>query len=134
MGKTMVRIKLWNVFEEEKVSRGETAPLEVEAQVDNGAVRMILPQTIVEKLNLRKSGKVKVRYADMRTAEKDVVIGLRIEISGRDTETTAIVEPQRDTPLIGQIILEDLDLGIDSKNGKLIPNPESPDMPLLDEL
>ncbi|MDI6641450.1 MAG: hypothetical protein QME68_03955 [Elusimicrobiota bacterium] len=38
------------------------------------------------------------------------------------------------TPLLGQIVLEDLDIWIDSKNGKLMPNPESPDMPMLDEL
>ena len=134
MGKTMQKIKIWNIFDEEKIEQGKIFPLEVEAQVDNGAVRVILPSKIVEKLRLRPLGKTKVRYADMREAERDTVHGLVIEILGRRTDCSAIIEPNRTVPLIGQIVLEDLDLWIDSKNGKLIPNPESPDMPLLDEI
>lgn len=134
MGKTMVRVKMWNIFDEEKIERNEMLPLEVDVQVDNRAVRVILPQSIVEELKLKYLGKTKVRYADMRIAEKDVVHGLVIKILDRICTCDAIVEPKRETPLIGQIVLEDLDLWIDSKNGKLIPNPESPDMPLLDEI
>ncbi|MBM3238920.1 clan AA aspartic protease [Candidatus Poribacteria bacterium] len=134
MGKTMQKIKIWNIFDEEKIEQGKMFPLEFEAQVDNGAVRVILPSKIVEKLQLRPLGKTKVRYADMREAERDTVHGLVIEILGRRTDCSAIIESNRTVPLIGQIVLEDLDLWIDSKNGKLIPNPESPDMPLLDEI
>lgn len=70
----------------------------------------------------------------MQTAERDVVEGLKLVIVGRETECTTIVEPDRTVPLIGQIILEDLDLWIDSRNGRLVPNPESPDIPLIDEI
>lgn len=134
MGKTMAKVKMWNIFDGERIKKGECAPLEIETQVDNGAVRVILPQTVAAQLALKPVGRTKVRYADMRTAERDVVGGLVLEILGRIEECTAIVEPERTTPLIGQIILESLDLWIDSKNGKLFPNPESPDMPLLDEI
>lgn len=134
MGKTMVRVKMWNIFDEEKIEKNEMLPLEIESQIDNGAVRVILPQKVAEELKLKYLGKTKVRYADMRIAEKDVVHGLVIKILDRICTCDAIVEPKREMPLIGQIVLEDLDLWIDSKNGKLIPNPESPDMPLLDEI
>lgn len=134
MGKTLAKVKMWNVMDEDKVERGEVEPLEIEVQIDNGATTTVITQEVVEKLNLKKTGKTRVRYADERRAEREIVMGLRIAIMGRDSECRAILEPKRKMPLIGQIILEDLDLWIDSKNGRLISNPESPDMPLLDEL
>jgi len=128
----MEKVRMWNILDAERIEKGELSPLEIEAQIDNGSVRVVLPKEVSEKLGLRKVSKTKVRYADVRIAERDVVGGLRIEILGRIEDCTAIVEPERTTPLIGQIVLESLDLWIDSRNGKLIPNPESPDMPLLD--
>ena len=134
MGRTIEKIRMWNILDEERIEKGELSPLEVEAQIDNGSVRVVLPEAISERLGLKKISRTKVRYADMRVAERDVVGGLRIEILGRIEDCTAIVEPERTTPLIGQIVLESLDLWIDSRNGRLMPNPESPDMPLLDEI
>jgi predicted aspartyl protease len=134
MGKTMAIVKMWNIMDEYKIEKGEKEPIEVESQIDNGTVRVVLPSKIAQELGLKPIGKTKVRYADMRIAERELVGGLAVEILGRVEHCTAIVEPKRTTPLIGQIILESLDLWIDSKNGKLRPNPESPDMPLLDEI
>ena len=134
MGKTMQKVRMWNILAEEKIEKGELSPLEIEAQIDNGSVRVVLPEEISKKLGLRKISRTRVRYADMRVAERDVVGGLRIEILGRIEDCTAIVEPERTVPLVGQIVLESLDLWIDSRNGRLMPNPESPDMPLLDEI
>jgi len=126
---------VWNIFDEEKIEKGEMLPLEVEAQIDNGATAgVILTSAIARDLHLKPLRKTKVRYADMRIAERDVVGGLAMEILGRVEQCSAVVEPERTTVLVGQFILETLDLWIDSKNGKLIPNPESPDMPLLDEI
>jgi hypothetical protein len=36
-----------------------------------------------------------------------------------------------DMVLIGQTVLETLDLLVDCKNQRLIPNPENPEMPVL---
>jgi predicted aspartyl protease len=59
---------------------------------------------------------------------------LRIEILGRDMVCEALVEAEGTTPLIGQIPLEALDLVVNPKTGDLMPDPESPDAPLLDLL
>jgi predicted aspartyl protease len=134
MGKTMQKIKIWNFLDEEKIKRGEVLPIEVEAQVDNGATSVVLPKDIAERLNLPVARKTWVKYANEKRERKDVVRGLVIELLGRSTICEAIVEPERNTALVGQFVLEMLDLWIDSKNGELIPNPESPDMPLLDEI
>ena len=55
-----------------------------------------------------------------------------IEIMGRSASVKAIIEPNGKKLLIGQIPLEYMDLHIDCKNEKLIVNPESPDVPLVE--
>lgn len=45
--------------------------------------------------------------------------------------TDCIVGPPLSEPLIGQIVLEALDLVTDCTNRTLSPRPESPDSPLL---
>jgi len=130
----LAKAKMWNALDEVKVRQRKVVPIEVEAQVDNGATTTVLPVSVAEELKLIKTGTTRVKYADERVEEREVAMGLRVEIMGRDTVCRAILEPRRTKPLLGQIVLEDLDLWIDSKNGELKPNPESPDMPLLEEI
>jgi clan AA aspartic protease len=121
------------MLEEERVRRGESHPLEEEVLVDTGAVSVAISEELAQRLRLpRAATKAKVPYADGRTAERDVALGLRIEIQGRDTIVRAVIEPGVPKILLGQIVLEDMDLLVDPKNGHLIPRPESPDMPLLE--
>jgi len=134
MGRVIEKVKMWNVWEEEQIKEGTSSPLEVETIIDTGATQVLLPIDLVERLGLKLSGRTKVKYADGRIDEKDVAFGLRIEILGRDTECRVIIEKEGVKPLLGQIVLEDTDLLVDCRRGKLIPNPASPDMPLLEEL
>lgn len=46
------------------------------------------------------------------------------------TNIFVLAEPIGATPLVGQVVLELLDLLIDPKSRKLIPNPKSPEMPM----
>ncbi|MBI4613983.1 MAG: aspartyl protease family protein [Planctomycetes bacterium] len=123
MGKVMAKVRMWNYSEEEKVKRGEVEPLEVEALVDTGSMSVVLPTWIVERLGLLVDGEVPVVFADGHKARRDLAWGLRIETLGRSTELRAIVEPGRDTPLLGQLFLEDTCLLVDCKSGKLVPDP-----------
>lgn len=135
MGKTFEKVKMWNFLDEERVKNHEILPIEVDAQIDNGATAaVILPKEIVDKLKLSVRRQTWVKYANETREKKDVVGGLVIEIMGRSITCDAIVEPKRKGVLVGQFALEILDLWIDSKNGKLMPNPESPDGPLLEIL
>lgn len=52
-------------------------------------------------------------------------------VAGRNMECDCVVNPPATEPLLGQIILEGLDLLVDSKEGKLVPRPESPYLPML---
>jgi predicted aspartyl protease len=89
--------------------------------VDCGAVLLVLPQSVVKQLGLKSSGKVNVRYADQRTAVRDMVEGVYVEILGRHSVFSALVEPKRRSALIGATVLETLDLLVDCTNQRLVP-------------
>jgi predicted aspartyl protease len=85
----------------------------VEGVVDSGAAKLVLPQAIVKQLGLPLADKIRVRYADGRTAQRREAEGAYVELLGRYGTFTAIVEPRRKTALVGAIVLEDLDLLVD---------------------
>jgi clan AA aspartic protease len=93
--------------------------------VDPGAVTLVLPGDVVKELGLPEQKKMKVKYADGRRAQRRVVQAAHIEILGRDDTFSAIVEPKRETALIGAAVLEVLDLLVDCKNQQLIPRDPS---------
>ncbi len=89
--------------------------------VDTGAAMVVLPEEMATQLGLPPNSEVTVRYADNRTATRKIVEQLEIEILGRRSVFRAIVEPSRKEPLIGVIVLEDLDLLVDPRNQTLLP-------------
>jgi clan AA aspartic protease len=95
--------------------------LRLRGLVDSGATGLVLPKRVVEQLGLRERRKVKVRYADGRRAVRAEVENVYVELLGRHGVYHAVVEPKRQTALIGAIILEDLDLLADCKNQVLLP-------------
>jgi clan AA aspartic protease len=104
--------------------------VKVRGVVDSGAAKFVLPKAIVDQLDLPLSGRVKVRYADGRTAIRRTAEGAYVELLGRHGTFTAIVEPQRNTALLGAIVLEDLDLLVDCQNQRVIPR--DPDYPVYE--
>ena len=59
-GKVIEKVKVTNLFDLKK-------SIEVEAVIDTGATMLVLPQNIINELNLRKMREVKVRYANSKT-------------------------------------------------------------------
>lgn len=95
--------------------------LEVEAWVDTGASRLVLPQWAVDQLGLPVVGKTKATLADHSTIERDVVRYVWLKLLGREGVFTAIVEPNRSDALLGAIVLEDLDMIADCTTGTCHP-------------
>ena len=56
---------------------------------------------------------------------------MTVQIGNRFMNADCIIGPPSSEPLIGQIVLEALDLAADCDNRTLAPRPESPDAPLL---
>lgn len=127
MGKVIERVNLTNLLDPRK-------SIEVEGVIDTGAVMLVLPQDVVDELGLRKLREVRVRYADNRTGVKSVYGVVTVEILGREGEFDVLAEAEGSQPLVGQIVLEQLDLLVDPTARKVMPNPRSPDMPLVELL
>ena len=86
---------------------------------------LVLPKSVVTHLGLPLGDKINVRYADGRRAQRHEAEAARVEILGRHDTFKALVEPKRDTALIGAIVLEALDLLVDCKEQRLIPRDPS---------
>jgi predicted aspartyl protease len=89
--------------------------------VDPGATQLVLPQTVAKSLGLPLTAPVKVRYADRRSRKRNAVKDVLVELLGRDAVFNAIVEPKRDSALIGAIVLEALDFLVDCGKQRLVP-------------
>lgn len=127
MGAVYAKVKLTNAVDEELVNRGLLAPRllrehETQGLVNTGAVSLVIPTEIVEQLGLRIRGQRVAQYAN--GSEEPVIV----ECQGRETVAEALVVGNE--VLIGQVILEQLDLLVDCKNQRLIPNPANPDYPV----
>jgi predicted aspartyl protease len=126
VGKVAAKFRMWNMLDGLSVLRGEKQTHEEECLVDTGAVMVVIPERTARALNLlREPSKLLVTFADGRREYREVAYGLRLETMGRKTECRAISEPGRDTVLIGQIALEDLDLLVNCKEQKLVPSDPS---------
>ena len=127
MGKVVEKIKVINVFEPERA-------IEIEAVIDTGATMLVLPQNVIDELRLKKMREVKVRYANNKTEIKSIYGIVTLEMCGRAGEFNVLAEPEGAQPLVGQIVLEQLDLIVDPSTRKVIPNPRSPEMPMVEVL
>ena len=118
MGRIDVTVKIANyidmILTEEGVSGGQLVrKIELLGIVDTGAARLVLPKRIADELELTPSGTTKVRYADNRKAVRQMVKDVWLEMEGRSGVFSAIVEPKRETALIGAIVMEELDMVAD---------------------
>jgi clan AA aspartic protease len=132
VGRFSIDLKVANNDDVAAVRRGDLKPDQVrratiKGVVDSGAAKLVLPQAIVQQLGLPLSSKVAVRYADGRQARRSTAEAAYVEILGRHGTFTAIVEPKRESALVGAIVLEDLDLLVDGTNQRVVPrDPRTP--------
>jgi hypothetical protein len=97
------------------------AHLTLTGVVDSGAARLVLPQSIVDALQLQDDGETTVRYADQRREKRRLVSNVWLQLMGRHGVFTAVVEPQRGDALIGAMVLEELDLLVDCATHSIYP-------------
>ena len=136
MGEVRVDLELENFVDREIVSRGLIPPdqvrtARVNALVDSGSITLVLPEEIVEALGLTRLGTAYVTYADESTEERPEAGVATIRVGNRSSELRVVVGRRGSEALFGQIPLEALDLMIDCRNQRLVPNPASPDMPSM---
>lgn len=131
MGEIRTSVTLENTSDRDRVYDGYGREVEVrrttvDGIVDTGAVNLVVPEEIARELGLRHRRTRTVIYADERREERPVGL-VTIEIGNLSTETECIIGPPGSQILIGQVVLEVLDLIADCKNRTLVPrHPEGP--------
>ena len=133
MGEVRAKTLLINAVDEELAQRGQLTPdrvrkYEADALVDTGAVRSALPAHVVQQLGLTTRGRRVVDYADGRKEAVGVTGPVIFNIDGRDTMEEALV--LGDEVLVGQTVLEKIDMHVGCFGQKLVPNPAHPDQPV----
>lgn len=133
MGEVKLRIKLTNAMDEALVRRHQLDPAkvrscEVTALMHTGAVLSVIPAQVMQDLGVESTGSRVAEYADGRKDRVIVTESVVFNVLGRRTPEETLV--LGDEVLIGQTVLEKLDLLVDCANHQLIPNPAHPDQPV----
>ena len=134
MGEVRIQVELINAGDEVLVRRGLLTPDQVrryvaDALVDTGTVASVLPVHVVQQLGLVTIGKARAEYANGSEETVDLTEPVGIDINGRRaTEETLVLGSE---VLIGQTVLERMDLLVDCVNKQLVANPAHPDQPVL---
>ena len=136
MGEIRVDVTLENdrdvfAYHEGKITKEQVRTVTLNALVDTGAVMVLLPQEVVEVLGLEKIDKTIVTLANEEKIELEVAGTLSLSIGNRKMKTDCLIGPPQCEPLIGQLVLERLDLILDPLKKSIHPRPESPYLPSL---
>lgn len=126
MGRVTTDLILANYWDVMRAQNGELAPEAVRRSkvtgiVDTGAARLVIPQSVVDDLGLVSDSETTARYADHRIAKREIVRNVWLQLCGRESVFTAIVEPNRPDALIGAIVMEELDLIVDCTRNEVRP-------------
>lgn len=134
LGEVRVRVTLTNAVDEALARRGllpaeKVRSYEANALVDTGAVRSVLPMHVVQHLGLAMVRKTRATYANDVTEDVHITEMVGFDLVNRRTTEEALVLGSE--VLIGQTVLESLDLQVDCTNRRVIPNPAHPDQPVI---
>ena len=134
MGEVRVKVKLTNAIDEGmarcgKINKDEIRTYEADALIDTGAVSSVVPLNVMKQLGVLSIGSRIAEYADGRKDRVDLTEPIVFDIIGRETIESAMV--LGDEVIIGQTVLEVIDMFVDCTNQKLIPNPAHPDQPVV---
>ncbi len=131
MGVFRVPVRMTNLFNPylPEAERGEDVRCEM--VVDTGAAELALPAEIVERLRLKPLDWTVARTADGGRHRCRVCGMVELQVQGRKCQVRAIELPRGAEPLLGALPLEEMDWHVYPQEKRLLPNPESPDEPLL---
>ena len=92
----------------------------IEALVDTGATYTVVPRDVLERLGITPQFRRRFRVADGRVVELDMAWAI-VRAEGQMAYTACVFgEPGMDA-LLGAVTLEELGLGVDPVNRRLVP-------------
>jgi len=93
---------------------------QIEALVDTGATYTVVPRDVLGRLGIAPQFRRRFRVADGRVVELDMAWAI-VRAEGQMTYTICVFgEPGMDA-LLGAVTLEELGLGVDPVNQRLVP-------------
>ena len=126
IGRVSTDVELANYDDLALARRGVIPPeqvrrLTVNGVVDTGATFLVIPEDVARQLGLPIVRRTKVSFADGRSTDRPVAGSVYLSWGGRSDVFSAIVEPGRDSVLLGAIVMEALDLVVDCGRQQLAP-------------
>jgi len=127
VGRTLVDVKVENFADLYSADLGlsprkKARSVRVKARVDTGTTVLCLPKRLINKLGL-----IRLRARKAITAngevQRDIHGVAQITVLGRDCRADVMEIPDNVPILLGYVPLENLDLVVDAKANKVIPNP-----------
>ncbi len=94
----------------------------VQALVDTGATYTLVPRAVLQGLGVVPEERWPFTLADGRTVEYDVA-QIQVRLDGRRRYTVVVFGDDGAQCLLGVVTLEELRLGVDPVNRRLIPVP-----------
>ena len=124
MGEVRTKVRLINNADANAAAEGRLSPervrvVEADAMVDTGAVRSCVPASLLERLGIKPYNQVTVELADGRKSAVGIAEGVSFEIMQRRSSDDALI--LGDEVLIGQTLLEKMDLLVDCTRQRLVP-------------
>src|SRR5882672_6342567 len=124
MGEVRTKVRLFNNADANAAAEGKLAAdkvrvIETDAMVDTGAVRSCISASLLEQLGIRAYDRVTVELPDGRKSDVGIADGVRFEIMERRSSDDALI--LGDEVLIGQTLLEKMDLLVDCTRKGLVP-------------
>jgi len=113
LGFTYVKVKLVNPASPELSEV-------IELLVDTGAVYTIVPEDVLEKLQIKRRGRRVFQTVNKQKIERDIGVAT-VEYMDRVAGTNVIFGKEKDTPVLGVTTLEELGLEVDPVTKQLKP-------------
>jgi len=125
-------IELSNAGDEEMALRGIANPDDVRREVvraivDSGATMLVIPEVLARRLGLTTRDRKLIGIADGSVIDCDVVGLVKVRFGDRFSIGMAIAVPGQAQILLGAVQMEEMDLLIDPRSQRLVPNPQSPE-------
>jgi clan AA aspartic protease len=111
------------------MARPELEEIAANAIVDTGAIDRVVPERIAIQLQLTDLKPRELHLADGTRKMVRYAGPVKIEMQGRDCVTGAAV--MGDRVLLGAVPMDQMDVVIHPRTLKVVPNPESPNVPVF---
>ena len=111
------------------IKEDQVRKIKANSMVDSGAYMMVIPEHVKIQLGLEQIDQREVELADGKIHLCDVVGPIEIRFSNRKAVSNAFV--MGNEVLLGAIPMEELDVIINTREQKLVVNPENPTMPKM---